>query len=188
MRLQPLLRHPPNCEINAVLPEKWFAIKHQRRNAPVASSFQRLLVIRDFPIKRFSFVRSLCIKFGQIQPGTLRRFGQMIAKNVDQAHYLGQLIAESNDMELIAPIGLDIVCFRYNPGDLSLPELNALNKEIKIQLEETGKSAPGYTTLNDIYCIRVAIANHRSRMEDFAELIDDIRQIGVVQQQEIVKP
>lgn len=128
--------------------------------------------------------RALKIWMSLKEHGT-ERFGQMIAKNVDQAHYLGQIIAESNDMELIAPIGLDIVCFRYNPGDLSLPELNALNKEIKIQLEETGKSAPGYTTLNDIYCIRVAIANHRSQMEDFAELIEDIREIGVSL---IVKP
>ncbi|NET33950.1 MAG: amino acid decarboxylase [Cyanothece sp. SIO1E1] len=122
--------------------------------------------------------RALKIWMSLKEHGT-ERFGDMITKNVNQAHYLAELIDQSSVMEQLAPIGLDILCFRYNPGDLTLPELNAINKEIKIQLEESGKSAPGYTTLDGRYCIRVAIANHRSRREDFEELLDDIRQIGV---------
>lgn len=122
--------------------------------------------------------RALKVWMSLKEHGT-ERFGDMITKNVSQAHYLAELIDQSSDMEQLAPIGLDILCFRYNPGDLTLPELNAINKEIKIQLEESGKSAPGYTTLDGRYCIRVAIANHRSRREDFEELLNDIRQIGV---------
>ncbi|NRB53697.1 MAG: amino acid decarboxylase [Saprospiraceae bacterium] len=122
--------------------------------------------------------RALKIWMSLKEHGT-ERFGDMITKNVNQAHYLAELVNESADMEQLAPIGLDILCFRYNPGDLSLEELNTINKEIKTQLEESGKSAPGYTTLDGRYCIRVAIANHRSRKEDFEELLNDIRQIGV---------
>lgn len=122
--------------------------------------------------------RALKVWMSLKEHGT-ERFGDMITKNVNQAHYLAELIAQSSDMEQLAPIGLDILCFRYNPGDLTLVELNAINREIKIQLEESGRSAPGYTTLDGRYCIRVAIANHRSRREDFEELLDDIRQIGV---------
>lgn len=122
--------------------------------------------------------RALKIWMSLKEHGT-ERFGDMITKNVNQAHYLAELIDQSSDMEQLAPIGLDILCFRYNPGDLTLPELNAINKEIKIQLEESGKSAPGYTTLDGRYCIRVAIANHRSQREDFEELLNDIRQIAV---------
>ena len=61
------------------------------------------------------------------------RFGRMISRNVDQAHYLGALVNSNKDLELIAPIGMDIVCFRYNPGGKTLDELNALNKEIKLK-------------------------------------------------------
>lgn len=60
----------------------------------------------------------------------LERFGRMMARNVDQAHYLGQLIANEPDMELLAPISLDIVCFRFNPGGMDDTALNALNKDI----------------------------------------------------------
>ena len=93
--------------------------------------------------------------------------------------YLGQLIHKNKDLELIAPIGLDIVCFRYNPGGKSLEELNALNKEIKLQLEERAVALPGYTTLNGVYCIRVAISNHRTTQADFDDLVDQIKVIAI---------
>ena len=108
----------------------------------------------------------------------LDRFGRMMARNVEQAHYLGRLIENEPHMELLAPIGLDIVCFRFNPGGLEDETLNALNKEILIQLQEQGISAPSYTTLHDRYCLRVAIANHRSVQNDFDVLVREVVRIG----------
>ena len=106
------------------------------------------------------------------------RFGRMISRNVDQAYYLGALVNQYQDLELIAPIGMDIVCFRYNPGSLSLDELNALNKEIKLQIEERAIALPGYTTINGMYCIRCAISSHRVTNEDFDELVKSVSIIG----------
>jgi aromatic-L-amino-acid decarboxylase len=108
----------------------------------------------------------------------LDRFGRMMARNVEQAHYLGQLIEKQQDMELQAPIGLNIVCFRFNPGRLDDEALNALNKEILIQLQEQGICAPSYTTLHGRYCLRVAIANHRSVLDDFDVLVGEAVRIG----------
>jgi glutamate/tyrosine decarboxylase-like PLP-dependent enzyme len=108
----------------------------------------------------------------------LDRFGRMMARNVKQAHYLGQLIENDPDMELVAPISLDIVCFRYNPGGLDDETLSTLNKEILTQLQEQGVSAPSYTTLHDQYCLRVAIANHRSVQNDFDVLAEEVVRIG----------
>lgn len=108
----------------------------------------------------------------------LDRFGRMIDRNVEQARYLGQLIEKDPTLELMAPIGMDIVCFRFNPGGLDVEGLNALNKEILLQLQEQGIAAPSYTTLNGQYCIRVAIANHRSRQEDFDVLAKEVVRLG----------
>jgi glutamate/tyrosine decarboxylase-like PLP-dependent enzyme len=108
----------------------------------------------------------------------LDRFGRMIQRNVEQAHYLGSLIAAAAELELIAPIGLDIVCFRFNPGGLDADQLDRLNRDILIQLQERGIAAPSYTTLGGQYCLRVAIANHRSRNEDFAVLVEEVLNIG----------
>ncbi len=108
----------------------------------------------------------------------LDRFGRMIARNVEQAHYFGQLVENEPSMELMAPIGMDIVCFRFNPGGLDDSALNALNKEILMQLHEQGIAAPSYTTLNDQYCLRIAIANHRSTQDDFDLLAKEVVKIG----------
>ncbi len=108
----------------------------------------------------------------------LDRFGRMIARNVAQAHYFGQLVENDPQLELLAPIGLDIVCFRFNPGGQDDNYLNALNKEIMIQLQERGIAAPSYTTLNGRYCLRIAIANHRSQQADFDLLAEAVVWIG----------
>jgi glutamate/tyrosine decarboxylase-like PLP-dependent enzyme len=108
----------------------------------------------------------------------LDRFGRMIARNVEQAHYFGQFVEKEPTMELLAPIGLDIVCFRFNPGNLDNEQLNALNKEILMQLHERGTAVPSYTTLQGRYCLRIAIANHRSQQEDFDLLAREVVRLG----------
>jgi aromatic-L-amino-acid/L-tryptophan decarboxylase len=108
----------------------------------------------------------------------LDRFGRMITRNVEQAHYFGQLIKNEPLMELMAPIGLDIVCFRFNPSGLDTEALNALNKEILMQLHEQGIAVPTYTTLQGQYCLRIAIANHRSTNDDFDLLAREVVRIG----------
>jgi len=108
----------------------------------------------------------------------LDRFGRMIARNVEQAQYLGRLVEASEKLELMAPIGLDIVCFRYNPDGLDTPALNALNQAILAELHESGVAAPSYTTLQGRYCLRVAISNHRSRFDDFDLLVAEVNRIG----------
>jgi glutamate/tyrosine decarboxylase-like PLP-dependent enzyme len=108
----------------------------------------------------------------------LDRFGRMIARNVEQAHYFGTLVEKESTLELMAPIGLDIVCFRFNPGELGMQELNALNKEILMQLHEKGIAVPSYTSLNNQYCLRIAISNHRSTFEDFDLLAREVVKLG----------
>ena len=109
----------------------------------------------------------------------LDRFGRMMARNVDQACYLAQRIADTPGLELMAPVGLDIVCFRVNPGENDIETLNRLNKAVLVRLHQGGLAAPSYTTLRGAYCLRVAISNHRSRFEDFDLLVDEVLKLGV---------
>ena len=106
------------------------------------------------------------------------KFGRIISRNVEQAKYMEQLVSKNELLEMVAPIGMDIVCFRYNPGEKNLIELNAINKEIKLQLEEQAIAVPGYTTLNEVYCLRMAISSHRSTFNDVEEVINQIVRIG----------
>ncbi|MCB1742683.1 MAG: amino acid decarboxylase [Gammaproteobacteria bacterium] len=108
----------------------------------------------------------------------LERYGRMMTRNVDQARYLGGLIDASSKLELTAPIGLNIVCFRYNPGGLAPSALERLNRNLLAELHEQGIAAPSYTTLRGAYCLRVAIANHRTRREDLDLLVREVLRLG----------
>lgn len=108
----------------------------------------------------------------------LDRYGRMITRNIEQARYFGRLVENAHDMELVAPIGLDIVCFRFNPGGLADEALDTINKEILLRLHEEGIAVPSYTTLNGRYCLRIAIANYRSTTEDFDMLARQVSRIG----------
>jgi glutamate/tyrosine decarboxylase-like PLP-dependent enzyme len=110
----------------------------------------------------------------------LDRFGRMIARNVDQARYLARLIEESADLELMAKPGLDIVCFRFVAPGMDEEGLNRLNKQLLVRLQEGGVAAPSSTTLAGRYCLRAAISNHRSRFEDFDQMVEEVIRIGLV--------
>jgi glutamate/tyrosine decarboxylase-like PLP-dependent enzyme len=131
----------------------------------------------DYGIQLSRQFRALKI-WMSIKEHGLDRFGRMIARNVEQARYLGSLIAAQPQLELTAPIGLDIVCFRFNPGGSDDTALDALNRELLLQLQEQGIAAPSYTTIRNRYCLRVAVANHRSRNSDFDALIEAVLRIG----------
>ncbi len=108
----------------------------------------------------------------------LDRLGRMIDRNVAQAHYVAGLVEETAELEMMAPVGLDIACFRYNPGGLDDATLNTLNRELLAEMHEQGIAAPSYTTLNGRYCLRIAIANHRSTADDFDVLVRETVRLG----------
>jgi glutamate/tyrosine decarboxylase-like PLP-dependent enzyme len=108
----------------------------------------------------------------------LDRFGRLIDQNIDQAQHLADLIRAAPRLELVAPVPTNIVCFRYNPGRRDEASLNALNQELLIRLHEGGVAAPSYTTLGPRYCLRAAIANHRTTFEDLPLLVEAVTEIG----------
>jgi aromatic-L-amino-acid decarboxylase len=107
----------------------------------------------------------------------INKFTRLIRQNIEQARYLAALIEQSNGLELMAPVSTNIVCFRFNPHREDI-DLNELNKEILVQLHESGMAAPSYTRLKNNYCLRVANVNHRSTKEDFEILVKEVIQKG----------
>jgi glutamate/tyrosine decarboxylase-like PLP-dependent enzyme len=108
----------------------------------------------------------------------LRQFVSIIEQNVEQARRLGELVAKHQDLELLTPVSLNIVCFRYAPKGRSEDQLNAANEEILLRIQEGGIAIPSGTVLNGRYAIRVAITNHRSRWEDFETLLSAVTKTG----------
>jgi len=91
------------------------------------------------------------------------------------AQYLKQGIELSPQLELLAPVELNIVCFRYrceNP--------NRINADIVIALQESGIVAPSSTTLQGQLAIRAAIVNHRTTMSDIDALVEATLAFGEI--------
>jgi aromatic-L-amino-acid decarboxylase len=106
------------------------------------------------------------------------KYSAMIAQNINQAFYLGEKIKQHHELELMAPVTMNIVCYRYNPGNLDDDQLNVLNKELLMRMQETGVAAPSSTLLNGNYAIRVANTNHRTRRKHLDEMIAGTIAIG----------
>ncbi len=109
----------------------------------------------------------------------IEKFAQLIRQNIAQAFYLGNLITQEPLLELLAPVTMNIVCFRFNPQNSTEEKLNQINKEILMTLHEQGLSAPSYTVLHGKYAIRMANVNHRSQKSDFEALVRDTVRIGL---------
>src|SRR5262249_49124694 len=75
----------------------------------------------------------------------VEKLARMVEKNVQQAHVLAQRITEHPELELLAPVPLNIVCFRPSPDGLSEAEANDLTKELLMQIHESGVAVPSYT-------------------------------------------
>ena len=108
----------------------------------------------------------------------LDKYGRLIDQNCAQARWLGELVQSAPELELMAPVGLNIVCFRFRGRGGTPQQLNALNEELLIRLHEGGVVAPSYTTLKGNYCLRAAIVNHRTRTTDLELLVEEVQRRG----------
>jgi glutamate/tyrosine decarboxylase-like PLP-dependent enzyme len=107
-----------------------------------------------------------------------RKYGRLIQQNIDQAHYLAERINAHQELELSAPVTLNIVCFRYVAPEMDDATLDELNKQIVIELQEQGIAVLSGTIIKGKYVLRAANMNHRSRQEDFDILVREMIRTG----------
>jgi glutamate/tyrosine decarboxylase-like PLP-dependent enzyme len=101
------------------------------------------------------------------------KLGAMITRTCALAGYLETRILAEPRLELLAPVQLNIVCFRYRAADA-----NRVNGDIVIALQESGIAAPSTTLLDGELAIRAAIVNHRTDTCDIDALISAVLEFG----------
>ncbi|MGY3034839.1 aromatic-L-amino-acid decarboxylase [Bradyrhizobium sp. USDA 4354] len=99
------------------------------------------------------------------------RLGAAIARSCALAKYLEARVLAEPRLELLAPVNLNIVCFRYRADD-------AVNREIVADVQESGVAAPSSTTLDGRFAIRAAIVNHRTEEADIDTLVAAVLEFG----------
>jgi aromatic-L-amino-acid decarboxylase len=108
----------------------------------------------------------------------VRKYRRLIQQNIDQALYVAELIDAAPELELSAPVTLNVVCFRYVGPSLDDRASDELNKQIEIELQEEGIAVISGTTIKGKYVLHLANCNHRSRREDFDVLVREVIRIG----------
>jgi glutamate/tyrosine decarboxylase-like PLP-dependent enzyme len=94
------------------------------------------------------------------------KLGAAISKTCALAQYLKQCIEREPVLELLAPVALNIVCFRYRSE-----HPDEVNQDIVADLQESGIAAPSLTSVNGCLAIRAAIVNHRTGKSDIDALV-----------------
>ena len=92
--------------------------------------------------------------------------------------YTAAAIRATPELELLAPVPLNVVNYRYTVPGASEEELAAINERIVVTLHEDGIAAPSHTTLNGHFSLRVCITNHRTRDEDLDLLVRETVRLG----------
>ncbi len=117
-----------------------------------------------------------------LQEHGVAKYARLIEQNVEQAKYLAGLVQRHAELELMAPVPLNVVCLRYvgkGEGGRGRGEaLDALNRELLLRIQERGIAVPSATSLNERFAIRVAITNHRSRLDDFDLFVTAVADLG----------
>src|SRR6202007_3160130 len=101
------------------------------------------------------------------------KLGAVIARTCALAGYLEARILAEPRLELMAPVQLNIVCFRYRADNP-----NQINGHIVIDVQESGIAAPSTTLLDGELAIRAAIVNHRTDTCDIDALISAVLEFG----------
>ncbi len=99
--------------------------------------------------------------------------GASISSSCALARTLEARVKATPQLELLAPVELNIVCFRYRCAD---PD--RVNAEIVVALHESGVAAPSTTMLGGRLAIRAALVNHRTQEQDIDALLAAVLKFG----------
>jgi aromatic-L-amino-acid decarboxylase len=65
------------------------------------------------------------------------------------------MILKEPDFEILAPVIINVVCFRFSPSDVGEYRLNELNEKLNHMLNDSGKLYLSHTVINGKYTLRM---------------------------------
>lgn len=121
-----------------------------------------------------------------------KRIAQAIADDISLATYLGSVVDQADDFELMAPVELSICCFRYVPETLQTQlaatssddlaiinrKLDQLNEQVMTAIQRGGKAYVSNATIRGKFALRACITNFRTTRADIDHTIRIIRESG----------
>jgi glutamate/tyrosine decarboxylase-like PLP-dependent enzyme len=102
---------------------------------------------------------------------TLRAYGRegyraMVERHVALVRRLAEQVDAEPELERLAEVPLNVVCFRYRPAGVAEEELDELNRRLGQAVLDDGRVYFGTTVYDGKVAFRPAIVNWRTRPED----------------------
>jgi glutamate/tyrosine decarboxylase-like PLP-dependent enzyme len=107
-----------------------------------------------------------------------RGYREMVERHLDLAQRLAGLVDEAPDLERLADVPLNIVCFRYRPDGAAEEELDGLNARLGEEVLADGRVYVGTTSFGGKVAFRPAIVNWRTTEADIDLFVDVVRELG----------
>jgi len=113
-----------------------------------------------------------------------RALGEAIEANLDCARHLAELVAASDDFEMLAPVELSIFCFRHlgaggrratTRSEDEERRLDAWNERLLAALQHGASSYLSNATVAGRFALRGCVLNYRTTRRDMEILLDDLR-------------
>jgi glutamate/tyrosine decarboxylase-like PLP-dependent enzyme len=114
---------------------------------------------------------------------TLAAYGRsghrsLVERNLAQAQLLKELVDDAPDLERLAEVPLNIVCFRHHRIGVDEAVLDDLNSRLGKAILEDGRVFAGTTTYGGKVALRPAIVNWMTTDDDIRLLVDVTRELA----------
>jgi aromatic-L-amino-acid/L-tryptophan decarboxylase len=112
-----------------------------------------------------------------------RAYAARISHDAELARYMGALAERHPELELAAPVGLSICCFRFVPPDLppgpdSDAYVSALNDRLMAEIQRDGRAFCSNAMLEGRWALRACIVNFRTEAEDVEATLEVAVELG----------
>ena len=110
----------------------------------------------------------------------LANFRAQIENDLNCAKHLASLIENNQELELLAPVPLSAVCFRYVPrlSALSDTQIDELNLRMLTSILRRGRVYFSNATIGGRFALRACVVNHRTTPADVEEVVDEVIAVG----------
>jgi glutamate/tyrosine decarboxylase-like PLP-dependent enzyme len=107
-------------------------------------------------------------------------YREMVERHLDLAQRLAAAVDDAPDLERLADVPLNIVCFRFRPPSVPEAELNELNARLGDDVLADGRVYVGTTSFGGTVAFRPAIVNWRTREGDVDLFVEVVRELGAM--------
>jgi glutamate/tyrosine decarboxylase-like PLP-dependent enzyme len=103
-----------------------------------------------------------------------KAFRAAISADLTHARQLADAIRRTPELELLAPVTLSAVCFRYRPKDRDAADLNALNAEVLRRVVRRGHVYLSNASIGGQFALRACFVNHRTTAADVDLIVPEV--------------